>query len=63
MARTQKNQSRNIRIPTEIHEQLKKLCNREGWLMNSFVGKVVKAAILKYESERVDNAKQSDKLK
>ena len=63
MTRKQNNPPRNIRISSEIHDQLKKICNREGWLMNSFVGKAVKTAIIKFEREQVDNAEQSHRLK
>ncbi len=63
MSKSQKNQARNVRIPTKIHEQLKRICNREGLLMNSFVGKAVKTAMMKYEAEQVDRVKQSDLLK
>jgi hypothetical protein len=45
MKTAQSTNTLNIRIPQEIHEQIKMRCRRDGLLMGSYVAKILSAAI------------------
>jgi hypothetical protein len=45
MKTAQNKNTLNIRIPEEIHDQIKTRCKRDGLLMGSYVAKILSAAI------------------
>jgi hypothetical protein len=47
----QQTQTRNIRIPEKLHERIKKFCKREGWLMGTYVAKILLSGHTEKENE------------
>ncbi len=56
MLNRQNAQTRNIRVPRIIHDQIKKICARDGLLMGSFVAKIIRKAIMKEEAPKNNNS-------
>jgi len=50
--------TRNVRISEKLHEQLKNICDRDGLIMGSFVGRAVKAAIGELDRKQNDTKKK-----
>jgi len=51
MKTVQSTNTLNIRIPEEIHEQIKTRCKRDGLLMGSYVAKILSGAISAQEEK------------
>ncbi len=61
MKTNQQRFTRNIRVPSHIHEQLKHKCKMEGLLMGAFVEKlIIKAIAINPSSEFTENESSSD---
>ncbi len=53
MKTAQNKNTLNIRIPEEIHDQIKTRCKRDGLLMGSYVAKILSAAISAEEEKTI----------
>lgn len=45
-------QTRNIRIPEQLHDRIKQFCKRKGWLMGPYVASILSSGHTENENDK-----------